>query len=34
MTGAADFIGSHLRERLFGLGAEVAGIDNLATVRR
>jgi dTDP-glucose 4,6-dehydratase len=33
VTGAAGFIGSHLCERLVGLGAEVVGADNLLTGR-
>ncbi len=31
VLGAAGFIGSHLTDRLLGLGANVAGIDNLST---
>lgn len=33
MTGAAGFIGSHLVERLLGLGQRVVGLDNLTTGR-
>lgn len=33
VTGAAGFIGSHLCEHLLDLGAEVTGVDNLATGR-
>ena len=33
VTGAAGFIGSHLVERLLGLGQEVTGLDNFATGR-
>lgn len=31
VTGAAGFIGSHLTERLLGLGQTVVGLDNFAT---
>jgi UDP-glucose 4-epimerase len=31
VTGGASFIGSHLVERLVGLGAEVVVIDNLSS---
>lgn len=31
VTGAAGFIGSHLTERLLGLGQTVTGLDNFAT---
>ena len=34
VTGAAGFIGSHLTERLLGLGQKVIGLDNLSTVFR
>src|SRR3989338_4588598 len=33
VTGAAGFIGSHLCERLLGLGARVIAVDNLSTGR-
>ncbi len=33
VTGAAGFIGSHLCERLLGLGSRVVAVDNLATGR-
>lgn len=33
VTGAAGFLGSHLCERLVGLGASVVGVDNLSTGR-
>ena len=31
ITGGAGFIGSHLAERLLGLGHEVLVLDNLST---
>jgi dTDP-glucose 4,6-dehydratase len=34
LTGAAGFIGSHLSERLLGLGYGVVGVDSLLTGRR
>jgi UDP-N-acetylglucosamine 4-epimerase len=34
VTGAAGFIGSHLTERLLGLGQRVVGLDNFATGTR
>jgi len=34
LTGAAGFIGSHLADRLLGLGCRVIGIDNLRLGRR
>src|ERR1043166_2529603 len=34
VTGAAGFIGSHLVDRLLGLGLRVAGVDNLLLGRR
>ncbi len=34
ITGAAGFIGSHLTDRLLGLGREVIGLDNMLLGRR
>lgn len=34
LTGAAGFIGSHLADRLLGLGTRVIGVDNFLTGRR
>ena len=34
ITGAAGFIGSHLCDRLLGLGAKVVGVDNFITGRK
>src|SRR6266404_5933544 len=34
VTGSAGFIGSHLVERLLGLGARVVGVDNLVLGQR
>ena len=34
VTGGAGFVGSHLCERLLGLGAEVICVDNYYTGRR